>query len=133
MKLFYREEGSDGPNIVILHGLFGSSDNWLPQARMLAEDSHVYVVDLRNHGQSSHSEAFNYEVMADDVGEFIEAEGISSPVLVGHSMGGKTAMTLALRNPAMLSAIVVVDVAPRSYPDQHDRIVEGLLALPWPS
>lgn len=129
MKLFYREEGGDGPNVVILHGLFGSSDNWLPQARMLAEDAHVYLVDLRNHGQSPHSNDFNYGAMADDVAEFIDAERISSPVLLGHSMGGKTAMTLALRNPDLPSGIVVIDIAPRSYPDQHDRIVEGLLAL----
>jgi esterase len=130
MKLFYREEGGDGPSLVILHGLFGSSDNWLPQAKMLAEDFHVYLVDLRNHGQSPHSDEFNYDVMADDVAELIDAEGISSPILLGHSMGGKTAMTLALRNPDLPSAIVVIDIAPRQYPDQHDRIVEGLLALP---
>lgn len=129
MKLFYREEGGDGPNLVILHGLFGSSDNWLPQARMLADDTHVYLVDLRNHGQSPHSDEFNYDVMADDIGEFIEAHGISSPVLLGHSMGGKTAMTLALKNPDLPAGIVVIDIAPRSYPDQHDRIVEGLNAL----
>lgn len=130
MKLFYREEGNGGPNLVILHGLFGSSDNWLPQARMLADDSRVYLVDLRNHGQSPHSDEFNYEVMADDVAKLIEDEGISSPVLLGHSMGGKTAMTLALRNPRLLSGVVVIDVAPRRYPNQHDRIVEGLLAMP---
>src|SRR5690606_19850870 len=129
MKLFYREEGSDGPALVILHGLFGSSDNWLPQAKMFAEDFHVYLVDLRNHGQSPHSDEFNYDVMADDVAELIDAEGISSPILLGHSMGGKTAMTLALRNPQLPSALVVIDIAPRRYPDQHDRIVEGLLAL----
>jgi pimeloyl-ACP methyl ester carboxylesterase len=130
MKLFYREEGGDGPNLIILHGLFGSSDNWLPQARMLADVSHVYLVDLRNHGQSPHSNEFNYDVMADDVAEFIEAQGISSPLLLGHSMGGKTAMTLALRNPDLPSGIIVVDVAPRQYPNQHDKIVEGLLAMP---
>src|SRR5690606_9660882 len=129
MKLFYRKEGSSGPNIVILHGLFGSSDNWLPQARMLAENASVFLVDLRNHGQSPHSDKFNYDVMADDVANLIDAEGISSPVLVGHSMGGKTAMSLALRNPGVPAGIVVVDIAPRRYPDQHDRIVEGLLAL----
>lgn len=130
MKLFYRDEGSAGPNIVILHGLFGSSDNWLPQAKMLADQCHVYLVDLRNHGQSPHSNTFNYDVMADDVRELIEAEGISSPVMLGHSMGGKTAMALALRNPEIPSGLVVVDVSPRGYPDQHDSIVEGLLAMP---
>ena len=130
MKLFYREIGTGGENMIILHGLFGSPDNWLTQAKMFAKHFHVYLPDLRNHGQSPHSEEFSYTLLADDMEAFIRRKGISQPVVIGHSMGGKTAMTVATRYPDSVHRLIVVDIAPKAYPEQHDRILEGLLALP---
>lgn len=130
MKLFYREIGGQGPNIIILHGLFGSSDNWLPQAKMLSDQYRVYLPDLRNHGQSPHTEEFNYRLMAEDVREFIQHHQISAPVLIGHSMGGKAVMTLATHYPEIPSRLIIVDIAPKAYTAQHDSILEGLLSIP---
>ena len=129
MKLFFREYGSGNP-IVILHGLLGSSDNWMPQAKLLGEHFHVYTVDQRNHGQSPHSQEHNYEVMVSDLMQFIGDHTLKKPVIIGHSMGGKTAMNFALSYPDKLSALVVVDIAPKSYDVRHDHIIEGLKAIP---
>ncbi|MCU0396501.1 MAG: alpha/beta fold hydrolase [Cyclobacteriaceae bacterium] len=129
MKLFYREYG-EGQPFIILHGLMGSSDNWLPQAKMFSEHYHVFVVDQRNHGQSPHSEEFNYEVLATDLLEFIQEHELKNPVLLGHSMGGKAVMNFALQNPDLPDALIVVDIAPKAYEVRHDYIVEGLKAVP---
>jgi|SRR5690606_27195100 len=129
MKLFYREYGQGRP-MIILHGLMGSSDNWLPQARMLGEHYHVWVVDQRNHGQSPHSTTFDYHVLSNDILDFIQGHGIEKPTIIGHSMGGKTAMNFALAHPEKLDKLIVVDIAPRAYDVRHDHIVEGLKAVP---
>jgi esterase len=129
MKLFFREYGSGNP-MVILHGLLGSSDNWMPQAKLLGEHYHVYVVDQRNHGQSPHSAEHTYEVMVSDLRQFIKDHELNKPVIIGHSMGGKTAMNFALSDPDNLSALIVVDIAPRAYDVRHDHIIEGLKAIP---
>lgn len=101
--------------MIILHGLFGMSDNWMNIAKRIAEKHTVYIPDQRNHGRSPHSPDFNYFVLMDDLKTFIETH-ISVPVdLIGHSMGGKTAMLLALHYPELLNKMVVVDIAPRSY------------------
>lgn len=130
MKLFYRELGGNGQPIIILHGLFGSSDNWLTQAKMLADQYRVYLIDQRNHGQSPHDNVFNYEVLADDLHEFLITNSISDPILIGHSLGGKTAMKFATAHPELTSKLIVVDIAPKSYPVKHDSILEGLKAIP---
>ena len=101
MKLFYRELGEKGQPLVILHGLFGSSDNWLTQAKMLADQYRVYLIDQRNHGQSPHDDVFNYDVLADDLHEFLITNSISDPILIGHSLGGKTAMKFATAHPEL--------------------------------
>src|SRR5690606_4141007 len=129
MKLFYREFGGKGPNIIIFHGLFGSSDNWLPQAKMLSSHYHVYLPDLRNHGQSPHAEEFTYKLMAEDIREFIQEHQISDPVLIGHSMGGKAVMTLATHYPEIPSRLIIVDIGPKEYGKQHDNILKGLLSI----
>ncbi|MFN3839614.1 MAG: alpha/beta fold hydrolase [Cyclobacteriaceae bacterium] len=129
MELFYREYGSGSP-LVILHGLMGSSDNWLPQAKVLGEHYHVYVVDQRNHGQSPHSEEFDYTALQEDLRLFIEKHKLINPIVLGHSMGGKVAMNFALAYPDKLSKLVVVDIAPKAYEVRHDYIVEGLKAVP---
>ncbi|HNP19574.1 MAG TPA: alpha/beta fold hydrolase [Fulvivirga sp.] len=128
MKLFYRELGEGSP-MIILHGLFGSSDNWLSIAKILSESFKVYSVDQRNHGQSPHNEEFNYSVMAEDLKKFIESNNIKNPIIMGHSMGGKTAMEFAVNNPDSWSKLIVVDIAPKAYPVHHDKILEGLRSL----
>lgn len=131
-SLFFRKLGSGKP-VVILHGLFGSSDNWLTIGKELSSDCEVYLADLRNHGQSFHSPEHNYKAMADDLKRLLEEQGLmsgdSKPVIVGHSMGGKTAMTFALGNPTSVSKLVVVDIAPRAYPVHHEAILNGLKAI----
>jgi esterase len=129
MKLFFRELG-EGEPIIILHGLFGSSDNWLTQAKLFGPHFKVYSVDQRNHGQSPHNDAFDYKSMVDDLKEFIEAHQIKDPVIIGHSMGGKAAMNFALAHPDMLSKLIVVDISPREYNLEHYTILEGLKAIP---
>lgn len=116
--------------MIILHGLMGSSDNWLPQAKMLGEHYHVWVVDQRNHGQSPHSNEFNYTVLSEDILNFIQEHNIDNPVIIGHSMGGKAAMNFALMHPDKLDKLIVVDIAPKAYDVRHDHIVEGLKAVP---
>ena len=129
MKLFFRVLGQ-GPPVIILHGLFGSSDNWLTQAKILGSHYKVYSVDLRNHGQSPHSDEFNYPSMVNDLREFIDTHQTDHPVIIGHSMGGKAAMNFALSNPEKLSKLIVVDIAPKAYNLEHYTIVEGLKAIP---
>jgi pimeloyl-ACP methyl ester carboxylesterase len=129
MKLFSRELGQGDP-VVVLHGLFGSSDNWLTQAKLLASHYRVYSVDLRNHGQSPHSEDFDYPAMVEDLKEFVDSTGIQNTVFIGHSMGGKAAMNFALAYPDKLSKLIVVDIAPKAYDLEHYVIAEGLKAIP---
>lgn len=129
MELFFRKLGHGQP-LIILHGLMGSSDNWLTQAKLLAQHYEVYTVDQRNHGQSSHSEAFDYKVLAQDIKDFIQKHHLEKPIVLGHSMGGKAAMNFAVANPALLDRLIVVDIAPKAYPVHHDNIVDGLKAIP---
>lgn len=129
MKLFHREVGQGQP-IVILHGIFGSSDNWLTQARLLSPQYRVMSLDLRNHGQSPHSEEFDYKVMVDDLEEFLTEHQLEDPIIIGHSMGGKVVMNFALAHPEKLSRLVVVDISPRPYNLEHYIILDGLNAIP---
>ena len=103
MKLHYKELGeSQLQPLVILHGLFGSLDNWITLAKYFAEHFHVYLVDQRNHGKSPHSDDFSYQHMANDLHEFITDHKIYSPIVLGHSMGGKTSMLFATQHPELL-------------------------------
>jgi len=126
--LFYRQSGQGRP-LIILHGLFGSSDNWFTHAKTFAGHYQVWLVDQRNHGQSPHHPEFNYRALTEDLGAFIQQHGIEQPVLLGHSMGGKTAMNFAVKNPDQVSKLIVVDIMPKPYPVQHDTILEGLQAV----
>ena len=129
MKLFYRELGGGQP-IVILHGIFGSSDNWLTQARIMSEKFHVYTLDLRNHGQSPHDAQFDYPVMVEDLEQFLSDHKLQDPIIIGHSMGGKVVMNFALKYPEKLAKLIVVDIAPRAYNLEHYVIIDGLKAIP---
>jgi len=132
MQLHFKQLGHGEP-LVLLHGLFGSSDNWQPIALRLSEKFQVFAVDHRNHGQSPHSAEMNYPLMAGDVEKFMAARGIESASVIGHSMGGKTAMQLALQFPSRVAKLVVADMAPRAYAPAHDKIFAALLALDLPS
>ena len=126
----HAEITGEGPPVVILHGLFGSSRNWQSVARSLAPRHRVYALDARNHGQSPHATAMDYRVMAADVAQFLARHSLQGVTLVGHSMGGKTAMTLALEDDTRLARLVVVDIAPLGYEDEHTAVVDAMLALP---
>jgi pimeloyl-ACP methyl ester carboxylesterase len=128
MKLHYRDLGQGTP-FVILHGLFGLLDNWQTLAKFWSQKYHVYLVDLRNHGRSPHSNEFNYDLMVEDLAEFIKEHQLQNPVVMGHSMGGKVAMNFALRYPEQVSKLIVVDIAPRAYPVHHQDIIDGLNAV----
>lgn len=115
---------------MILHGLFGSSDNWQTFGRMLSEHGcKVIMADLRNHGLSPHNDELNFEVLANDVKELFEDEHLSSAFILGHSLGGKTAMQFAFNNPERISGLIVVDIAPRQYAVHHRQILDSLLSV----
>ncbi len=120
MKLFYKKFGFGMP-IVILHGLYGSSDNWISIAKALASSFEVYLVDLRNHGNSPHDNIHNYEVMRDDLLEFLDDANLKKAILAGHSMGGKAVMCFAQHNPHRAERIIVIDIAPKSYKDLYRK------------
>ncbi|MFN0201721.1 MAG: alpha/beta fold hydrolase [Bacteroidia bacterium] len=125
MKLNYKSYGS-GPALIILHGLFGSLDNWVTHARILEKEYSVYLLDQRNHGRSPHSKVFDYQALAADLNEFMESEGIYQAHLLGHSMGGKTVMEFAGHHPEKVDKLIVADMSPRSYPPHHTLILETL-------
>jgi pimeloyl-ACP methyl ester carboxylesterase len=132
MKLFCREYGEDrgGPPLVFIHGLFGSSANWRGIARRFSDAYRVLVPDLRNHGQSPHSDDVSFKSQAADVLALLDASGEEQAVLVGHSMGGKVAMRLALDAPERVTALACVDIAPVSYPgDRFGPIFEAMAAV----
>lgn len=130
MKLHYRVLGEGAP-LVILHGLFGMSDNWQSFARRWVENGfQVILPDLRNHGHSPHSPVHTYEAMAGDVEELARDLQLDNPIWIGHSMGGKVAMKLAALRNERKERFVVVDIAPWEYAPQHESIFEHLMSLP---
>jgi esterase len=136
MNLFYRKLGQGEP-LIILHGLYGSSDNWLSIGRELAASHSVYLIDQRNHGNSPHHPDHHYEALSNDLNEFIDQHGIAKACFIGHSMGGKTALDFGLRHPEKVGKMVVVDISPFGYdPDdlppeikQHQQIMKAFLTL----
>lgn len=129
MELFYRKFGSGQP-LIILHGLFGQSDNWNSLAKQFSEQGfEVYIVDQRNHGLSPHNDEWNYKVMSDDIFEFINLHQLKNVILLGHSMGGKTVMQFALEHENLLDKLIVVDIAPKYYPLHHQSVLEALQAI----
>jgi pimeloyl-ACP methyl ester carboxylesterase len=128
MQLHFKQLGRGEP-LVLLHGLFGQSDNWFGVAPKLAEKFHVLMPDLRNHGHSPHHPEMDYPLMAADVEKFFAAHKIESAHVIGHSMGGKVAMRFALDFPSRIKKLVVVDMAPRAYKRVHGPIFAALLAL----
>lgn len=127
MELFYNKYGQDGPPLLILHGLLGANGNWHTLSRSRFRDvATVYAVDQRNHGRSPHTDRMDYPRMAADVRDFINQHDLSSVTLMGHSMGGKTAMQAALSYPELVDRLIVVDMAPKAYPPHHRELLQAL-------
>ncbi len=128
MLLKYHEFGQGRP-IIILHGLFGSARNWQSIARALAENHRVITPDLRNHGQSFHEDSMSYIDMADDVISLCDHLDLSDAILMGHSMGGKVAMTTALTHPEQFSALIIVDIAPFDYEHGFHDLIDAMMNM----
>lgn len=119
-----------GKPFVILHGFLGMGDNWKTLAKQFSESNYqVHLVDQRNHGRSFRSEDFDYELMADDLKAYCDKHNLNDIILLGHSMGGKTAMLFAATYPKLISKLMVADISPRYYPIHHDTILDGLSSL----
>ena len=120
----------EGQPFVILHGFLGMSDNWKKLGIQFSEqDFQVHLIDQRNHGHSFHSEEFNYDVLVEDLKNYCDKHHLENIILLGHSMGGKTAMLFATQYPELVSKLVIADISPRFYPVHHDSILDGLSAL----
>ena len=137
MKLFFQKFG-EGIPVVIVHGLYGSSDNWLGIAKELSFNFEVYIIDQRNHGKSPHNDIFNYEALADDLLEFIDEHNLKSAIFIGHSLGGKTIMQFAKKNSKRIINLIIIDIAPKSYlyslskqyeKLNHKQIIEAILSI----
>ncbi len=128
MNLYFRKMG-EGKPLIVLHGVFGSSDNLFTVCKKISEEGfEVYTLDARNHGQSDQSDDFNYQVMAADLDSFLTEHNIIEPIIMGHSMGGKTVMEYGM-NYTNFSKLIIIDIASRFYPMHHNHILEGLNAI----
>ena len=128
MKLHYRELG-EGQPLVILHGLFGNSDNWQTHANKLSEYFRVILVDQRNHGRSDWSDEFSYDLMAEDLNELFIELNIKKAIVLGHSMGGKTAIRFTQLHPSKVEKLIVVDIGVKEYPMHHTEILNSLHSI----
>ncbi|MFA5814071.1 MAG: alpha/beta fold hydrolase [Bacteroidales bacterium] len=137
MKLYVQHLGKGYP-VIILHGLYGSGDNWLTIAKNLSGFCEVFLVDQRNHGRSPHSDQHNYQVLAADLLEMMDDHDLSRAVILGHSMGGKAAMWFAAQNPSRISRLIIAEISPRSYLDNtldtshsafHIKVLKSMLAV----
>ena len=129
MKLYSHQIGNGAP-LLILHGLFGMSDNWLTIGKQLAGSYHCYLLDMRNHGRSPKSPDLNYDDMVEDVYEFLTDFGLRTVSFIGHSMGGMVAMKFAFEYAHRIDKLIIVDIAPKSYPALHQNILTGLKSIP---
>ncbi|TGN38278.1 alpha/beta fold hydrolase [Marinobacter confluentis] len=128
VQLHHRISG-EGEPLILLHGLFGSLDNLGVIARGLQDNWQIHALDQRNHGKSPHASTMSYPEMADDVLAYMDAQGIGKAWVLGHSMGGKVAMQLALKAPDRIAGIIVADISPVTYQPRHDQVLEGLKAV----
>jgi len=119
-----------GKPFIILHGFLGMGDNWKTLAKQFSKlNFEIHLVDQRNHGRSFHSDDFDYELMAEDLKVYCDNHNLRDIILLGHSMGGKTAMLFATKHPELVNKLLVADISPRYYPVHHDAILEGLSGL----
>ena len=131
MKLFSKKYGDKGQDLIVIHGLFGMSDNWNSLGKQFSKYCKVHLIDLRNHGRSPHSTDFNYEVMCEDILEYMNDHNIQKPILLGHSLGGKVAMKFAFTHPDKIEKLLVADISPRRYnTDFVQNLLRTLYKLP---
>jgi esterase len=128
VQLYFQAHGQGEP-LVILHGLFGSSDNWGSISPKLADYFHVFAVDLRNHGRSGHDPQMSFSLMAEDLGELLRGQQLDHANVLGHSLGGKVAMQFGCSFPQRVKRLIIVDIAPRPYPPNHRPILTALMGL----
>lgn len=126
MEIVHARVLGEGPDLIILHGYFGMGDNWKTLANKFATDFKVHLIDQRNHGRSFHSEEFDYELLSQDVLNYMQANTIQKANFIGHSMGGKTVMTFATEHEERTNSIIVADIGPKNYPPHHHEILEAL-------
>jgi esterase len=119
----------EGQPLIVLHGLFGSLDNWITLGKKFAQNFKVVLVDQRNHGKSFHDELFNYSEMADDLHHLVDHLELEQPILLGHSMGGKTVMQYAAFHSVIIDKLIVADIGPKFYPVHHELIIEALKSV----
>lgn len=130
IKMLYSKIEGEGKPLLIIHGFLGMSDNWKTMGTQFAADEfQVHLLDLRNHGKSFHSDEFSYEIMSEDVYDYCKANNLEKVNILGHSMGGKTAMLFAANHPEMVEKLIVADIGPKFYPHHHQTIFEGLNAV----
>lgn len=130
MEILYSKIIGQGKPLLILHGFLGMSDNWKTLGNQYAENGfEVHLIDQRNHGKSFHATDFDYEFLANDLKRYMEHHSISEASLIGHSMGGKTVMQFATLYPALVTKLIVADIAPKYYPPHHNEILDALAAL----
>ena len=128
MQLNFKKIGQGNP-MLILHGVFGSLDNWANIGKKLSSHFSVYLIDQRNHGESQHSDEFTYKAMVEDLKDLMQRESIENPIMIGHSMGGKTVMNFAMKYPDAFDKMIVIDMAPKAYPPQHKDILKALNSI----
>ncbi len=129
MNILHSKILGSGTPLLILHGYFGMGDNWKTLGATFAENFEVHLIDQRNHGRSFHEYTFNYEVMVSDLYRYMEYHQLQKVYLLGHSMGGKTAMLFATTYPKLVEKLVIADISPKQYQPHHDTILEGLNAI----
>ncbi|MEE9331144.1 MAG: alpha/beta fold hydrolase, partial [Methylophilaceae bacterium] len=128
MQLHYQSIGQGQP-LILLHGLFGSADNWGAVAKHFSQTHQVISVDLRNHGRSPHSDSQSYTDMANDLLELCNSLDLDTIHLLGHSLGGKVAMQFATQHPEHVDQLIIVDMAMRAYADEHTHLIDAMMAV----
>ncbi len=129
MEILHATIKGTGKPLLILHGYFGMSDNWKTLGNQFAENYQVHLIDQRNHGRSFHASAFNYALLVEDLYRYIQHHQLEEVYLLGHSMGGKTAMLFAVTHPQMIAKLMIADISPRKYEPHHNAILAGLNSI----
>ncbi|MVX36915.1 alpha/beta fold hydrolase [Myroides sp. LoEW2-1] len=128
--LYSNIEGEGGIPLLVIHGYFGTSDNWKTFGKQMVEQGYeVHLLDLRNHGRSFHSADWSYDYMIEDITRYMDHYNMCDAIVLGHSMGGKLAMKFAIKYPSRVEKLIVADIAPRAYPPHHQDIIEALQAV----
>lgn len=126
MKIVHSKIIGEGAPLLILHGYFGMSDNWKSLGNKFGEDFQIHLIDQRNHGRSFHSNNFDYDLLVEDIVQYIKHHQLEKVIVLGHSMGGKVAMLFAVKHPTLVAKLIIVDIAPRYYQPHHTDILKAL-------